>query len=154
MIIRNAIISDVKCICSLISSHAEFERMLFRSLADLYESIQQFKVADVGGDTPVGCCGLQVIWEGLGEIKSLAVDSSSAGKGIGRALVHGCIKEAKELGLKTVFTLTLEPEFFEKCGFKQISKDSLPMKVWSDCAKCSKQDHCDEIAMAFSIDEL
>ena len=48
--------------------------------------------------------------------------------------------------------LTLEPGFFEKCGFKQITKESLPMKVWSDCAKCSKQDHCDEIAMAISID--
>ncbi|MBW8017524.1 MAG: N-acetyltransferase [Planctomycetes bacterium] len=151
MKIRNAKISDVKGICSLISSHAEFERMLFRSLADLYESIQQFKVADSADGGPVGCCALQVVWEGLGEIKSLAVDGVSGGKGIGRELVNGCIDEAKVLGLKTVFTLTLEPEFFEKCGFKQISKDSLPMKVWSDCAKCSKQDHCDEIAMAFEI---
>lgn len=151
MKIRNAKISDVKGICNLISSHAEFERMLFRSLADLYENIQQFKVADDGSGEPVGCCALQVIWEELGEIKSLAVDKSFAGKGIGRSLVNGCIEEAKELGLKTVFTLTLEPEFFEKCGFKRIKMDSLPMKVWSDCAKCSKQDQCDEIALAIEI---
>ena len=151
MNIRNAKISDVKGICDLISSHAEFERMLFRSLAYLYENIQQFKVADIGDDKTSGCCALQVVWEELGEIKSLAVDSGFAGKGIGRALVSGCIDDAKELGLKTVFTLTLEPEFFEKCGFKRIRKDSLPMKVWSDCAKCSKQDHCDEIALAFEI---
>jgi amino-acid N-acetyltransferase len=150
MKIRNAKISDVKGISSLISSHAEFERMLFRSLADLYESIQQFKVAGVD-DAVVGCCALQVVWDELGEIKSLAVDGEFSGKGIGRALVNSCLDEARELGLKTVFTLTLEPEFFEKVGFKRIKKDSLPMKVWSDCAKCSKQDHCDEIAMAFEI---
>jgi len=151
MIIRNAKISDVKSICSLISSHAEYERMLFRSLAELYENIQQFKVAVTDDDKTVGCCALQVIWEDLGEIKSLAVDSSLIGKGIGRSLVYENIDAAKELGLKKVFTLTLEPEFFEKCGFKRITKDSLPMKVWSDCAKCSKQDHCDEIAMATDI---
>ncbi len=148
---RNAIISDVQSIYELIASHAEFERMLFRSHADLYESLQQFKVADVDTGSPVGCCALQVIWENLGEIKSLAVDKSFAGKGIGRALINSCIDAAREMGLKTVFTLTLEPEFFEKVGFKRINKDSLPMKVWSDCAKCSKQDHCDEIAMAYEI---
>jgi len=148
---RNAKISDIKSIYSLISSHAEYERMLFRSLADLYESIQQFKVADIGDNHTIGCCALQVIWQDLGEIKSLAVDKSFAGKGIGRTLVTSCIDAARDLGLKKVFTLTLEPEFFEKCGFERISKDTLPMKVWSDCAKCSKQDHCDEIAMAISI---
>jgi len=25
------------------------------------------------------------------------------------------------------------------------------MKVWSDCARCPKQDHCDEIAMVRSL---
>jgi amino-acid N-acetyltransferase len=150
---RNAIISDIQSIYDLIASHAEFERMLFRSHADLYESIQQFKVADLGTGSPVGCCALQVIWKDLGEIKSLAVDKSFAGKGIGRDLVNSCIDSAREIGLKMVFTLTLEPEFFEKVGFKRIEKDTLPMKVWSDCAKCSKQDHCDEIAMAYQIEK-
>jgi amino-acid N-acetyltransferase len=32
-------------------------------------------------------------------------------------------------------------------GFKVIEKDALPMKVWSDCAKCPKQQNCDEIAV-------
>jgi len=151
MKIRDAIISDAKAINSLISAHAEFERMLFRSLADIYENIQQFKVADVGSEKAVGCCALQVIWSDLAEIKSLAVDKSFSGKGIGRALVLGCIAEAKKLGLERVFTLTLEPGFFAKVGFKEVTKEKLPMKVWSDCAKCSKQDHCDEIAMVYEL---
>ena len=76
---------------------------------------------------------------------------TGAGKGIGKALVLAEIELAKELGLPRVFTLTLEPGFFKKLNFRLIEKDTLPMKVWSDCAKCSKQDHCDEIAMVYEI---
>ena len=34
-------------------------------------------------------------------------------------------------------------------SFVKVDKGSLPMKVWSDCAKCPKQDHCDETALVF-----
>jgi len=50
-----------------------------------------------------------------------------------------------------VFTLTLESGFFEKLGFKEVAKEALPMKVWSDCAKCTKQEHCDETAMIYKV---
>ena len=151
MKIRDAVISDAQAICDLISAHAEYERMLFRSLADIYETIQQFKVAEADDGRVVGCCSLQVVWRDLAEIKSLAVDKSFSGRGLGRSLVNACIERARKLGLSKVFTLTLEPKFFEKVGFKVVSKDVFPMKVWSDCAKCSKQDHCDEVALIFEI---
>lgn len=151
MEIREAKIYDAQKICDLISSHAQFERMIFRSLADIYESIQSFKVADIENRGVVGCGSLQVTWSDLAEIRSLAVDDAYRGKGIGRDLVLGCIEKAKKLGIKKVFTLTLEPAFFEKIGFKIVKKETLPMKVWSDCAKCPKQDNCDEIALIFEI---
>jgi amino-acid N-acetyltransferase len=88
-----------------------------------------------------------VLWENLAEIKSLAVDETQFGKGIGRALVLGCMDKARGLGLHAVFTLTLEPVFFEKLGFERVDRETLPMKVWSDCTNCSKQDHCDEVAL-------
>ena len=97
-----------------------------------------------------GCCALQVIWSDLAEVKSLAVQENSTGRGVGRALVEAAIKAASDLGLEEVFTLTLEPGFFEKLRFERISKERLPMKVWSDCAKCPKQDNCDEIAMVYT----
>ncbi len=53
--------------------------------------------------------------------------------------------------LEKIFTLTLEPEFFEKLGFERVPKEALPMKVWSDCAKCPKEDHCDEIALVYEL---
>lgn len=150
MEIRIAKVGDAAAIVDLISSHAELERMLFRSHAEIYESLQTFMVAEIDGKV-VGCCALSVIWADLCEVKSLAVDNEYMGKGIGRALIDAIVEKAKQLGLKKVFTLTLEPIFFEKAGFERANKASLPMKVWSDCARCSKQDHCDEIALVMNI---
>lgn len=147
MNIRDAKISDVKAIHALISSYAELDRMLFCSMADIYEKLQTFSVAEEDGSV-VGCCALEVIWSNLAEIKSLAVDQTKKEKGIGRMLVTTAIEKAVRLGLPKVFALTLEPNFFEKLGFEIVEKETLPMKVWSDCAKCSKQQNCDEIAVA------
>jgi amino-acid N-acetyltransferase len=146
MMIRDATIKDVKRIHGLINSYAETDRMLFASMSNIYENLQIFKVAELDGKV-VGCCAMKVLWEDLAEIKSLAVEKAQFGKGVGRSLVAGCMEKAKELGLKKVFTLTLEPDFFTKQGFVPVQKESLPMKVWSDCAECPKQDHCDEIAL-------
>ena len=146
MKVRIAKIPDVKAIYSLINSYAEQDKMLFRSMADIYENLQSFSVADVN-DNVVGCCALQIIWSDLAEIKSLAIDEKNTGKGAGKMLVADAIEKAGQLGIQNVFALTLEPGFFEKLGFRVIEKDELPMKVWSDCARCPKQDHCDEIAV-------
>ncbi len=146
MEIRSAKISDVKAIHALISSYAERERMLFRPMADIYEKLQAFSVAEADGCV-VGCCVLEIVWSNLAEIKSLAVDETKKEKGLGRMLVTAAIEQAIRLGVPKVFALTLEPDFFEKLGFEIVEKETLPMKVWSDCAKCPKQQNCDEIAV-------
>ncbi len=150
MEIHRAKILDVKAIHALISSYAERDRMLFCSMADIYEKLQTFSVAVVDGSV-VGCCALEVIWSNLAEIKSLAVDETKKEKGIGRMLVTAAIEQAVRLGVPKVFALTLEPDFFEKLGFKIVEKETLPMKVWSDCAKCPKQQNCDEIAVVKTV---
>ncbi len=146
MKIRTAKISDAKAIYSLINSYAERDMMLFRSMADIYENLWSFVVAELKGRV-VGCCALQIIWADLAEIKSLAVDETNTGAGIGTKLVAAAVKHARQLGLPTVFALTLTPAFFKKASFKVVKKSSLPMKVWSDCARCPKQQNCDEIAV-------
>ena len=146
MKVRSAKIADAKAIYSLINSYAERDKMLFRSMADIYENLQSFTIAELDGKV-VGCCALQIIWSDLAEIKSLAVDEANTGTGVGKMLETTAIEQAHQLGLTRIFALTLNPDFFEKLGFKVIEKDSLPMKVWSDCAKCPKQQNCDEIAV-------
>ncbi len=150
MNIRSAKILDVKGMNALISSYAERDRMLFRSIADIYENLQTFTVAEADGKV-VGCCALEVIWSDLAEIKSLAVDKANKEKGIGKMLVTAALEQATQLGVPRVFALTLEPEFFEKLGFKIVEKKTLPMKVWSDCARCPKQDNCDETAVIKNV---
>ena len=150
MNVRSAKISDAKAINALINSYAERDRMLFRSLADIYENLQTFIVAELD-DNIVGCCALEIIWADLAEIKSLAIDQIYKGKGIGRALVASAAEQAVKLGVPKVFALTLEPAFFEKSGFAIVEKEALPMKVWSDCARCPKQQNCDEIAVVKSV---
>jgi amino-acid N-acetyltransferase len=153
MDVRSAKISDAKAIHALISSYAERDRMLFRSLADIYENLQTFSVAELDGDV-VGCCALEIIWSDLAEIKSLAVDKANKEKGIGKMLVTAALEQAAGLGVPKVFALTLEPEFFEKLGFRKIEMDALPMKVWSDCARCPKQQNCDETAVLKAVSRI
>ena len=146
MKVRSAKVTDTKAVYSLINSYAERDRMLFRSMADIYKNLQAFTIAEADGNV-VGCCALEVIWSDLAEIKSLAVDETNTDKGIGKALVAAAIEQVHQLGIAKVFALTLTPDFFEKLGFKVIEKDTLPMKVWSDCARCPKQNSCDEVAV-------
>ncbi len=152
MMVRNAKISDAKVISALINCYAEHDKMLFRSLAEIYENLQTFLVAEQD-QAIVGCCALEVIWSDLAEIKSLAVSPAQKGRGIGRQLVAGALEQARRLGVPRVFALTLEPKFFERLGFNTINREDLPMKVWSDCARCPKQQHCDEVAVALALSQ-
>jgi amino-acid N-acetyltransferase len=146
MNVRSANVNDVRAIHGLINTYAERDLMLFRSMADIYTNLQTFSVAEQDGQV-VGCCALEVIWSDLAEVKSLAVDENHKGRGVGASLVNAAVEKAKTMGVPKVFGLTLKPQFFEKLGFKVVDKDELPMKVWSDCARCTKQQNCDETAV-------
>jgi len=68
--------------------------------------------------------------------------------------VEACLKEAKELGIGRVFSLTYAREFFERIGFSVIDKSSLPHKVWGDCVNCVKFPECDETAVIIDLSRL
>lgn len=141
---------DVPDIHRLITHHAELNRMLFRSHADLYEHLRDFIVAVEpvdGRDHVVGCAALELVWRDLAEIKSLAVDESCRGRGIGSQLVTETVESGRRLGLQRVFALTRERKFFENLGFQVVDRATLPHKVWTDCVRCPLQENCDEIAV-------
>ncbi|MBD3261230.1 MAG: N-acetyltransferase [Candidatus Altiarchaeales archaeon] len=148
--VAQARFEDVEQIRDLIGFYAKRGLMLPRSLNYVYEHLREH-VVEKKDDLVIGCCALHITWEKMAEIKSLAVDPRYAKKGVGAKLLKHCLKEAENLGIKKVFTLTLEPEFFKKHGFKPTPKEKLPMKIWGECALCNKYPDCDEQALITEI---
>lgn len=144
--IRSARLTDVPAIQAIVNSHAERGKMLFKNFAQLYEALRDFAVYELDGRV-VGCVAVTIIWADLAEVRSLAVAREHIGKGIGKQLVNWCIDEARRLGIRKLMSLTYEEAFFAKLGFVTVNKDTLPLKVWTDCVRCPKRDGCDEIAM-------
>lgn len=153
MMIRSAKLQDVPRIQQIINSHAELGKMLFKSYSQLYEDLRDFAVYEQDGVVE-GCVALGIIWADMAEIRSLAVDNEQRGKGIGSRLVRWCIEEARRLGIRKLMALTYEERFFSKFGFVVVNKDTLPLKVWSDCVRCPKNLACDEIAMVLELTDV
>ena len=148
---KKATLQDASQIHDLVNSYARRGLMLGRSLNYVYEKIRDFWVQRQRKKV-IGCCALNIVgWQNLAEIKSLAVDKKYQNKGIGKGLVEACLKEARSLGIKKVFVLTYEPDFFKKLGFKLISKEKLPHKIWSDCLNCPEFPGCHEEALIKTI---
>ena len=143
---RKATLQDVKDMQTLINRQAARNKMLPRSLHDLYEYLRDFFVC-TEGEKVVGVCALHITWEDLGEVRSLAVAERHRRNGIGRALVKKCLSEARKLGLRRVFSLTYCPGFFAGLGFSSVDKAELPHKVWAECIRCHQFPDCDEEAM-------
>ena len=148
--IRKALIPDVREIHRLLLDYARDGLLLSRSLAELYESLRDFYVYEADGKV-VGTAALNICWEDLAELRSLAVHPDYNGRGVGRELVQACLDEARRLGLRKVFALTYKQVFFEKLGFTVIEKSQLPHKIWGDCMKCAKFPDCDEIALSIDL---
>lgn len=130
--------------------------MLPRSLTELYEHVRDYTVLvddtvlDDGHERVLGCCALQSTWEGVAELKALAVADECQGHGWGSKLVQSALSEAEALGLDCVFALTNKMEFLQRLGFEIIDMRLLPQRVWSECVNCPKfMVACDEVAMSY-----
>ncbi len=148
--IRKAKIVDVKAMQSLINQYADTGQMLPRSLNELFEHLRDFHVFEEKGSI-IGVCALHVSWDGIAEIRSLAVQRDRMKQGIGAELVRHCLSEAAQLQIERVFVLTYQDGFFRKLGFVDVDKKELPHKIWTDCLNCIKFPDCDESALIITI---
>jgi amino-acid N-acetyltransferase len=119
LVVRPARTSDIKKIRSIVDSYADQRRLLSKETVTLYEGVQEFTIAEVNGEV-VGCGALHVLWEDLAEVRTVAVVESMQGKGIGHAILESILNKAKEIGVKKVFCLTFETNFFGSHGFNEI----------------------------------
>ncbi len=143
-------VSEGKSIQQLVNLYATEGLLIPLSLHDIYERIRGFFVYKIE-EKIVGVASLNIVWEDLAELRSMAVHSNYQHQGIGKALAMRCIDDGRDLGIKKIFLLTYKKEFFQKVGFQQVDKSELPHKVWSDCINCVKFPDCDEIAMSLTI---
>ena len=149
--VEKAKIQDVPQIHRLINYFADRDEMLARSLSEIYENIRDYFVVKQG-EQVVACAALHISWSDLAEIKSVAVAEDSQKQGSGTQLIEACLKEAKELGIASVFCLTYQPGFFERFGLSQIDKMELPRKIWTECYRCPKFPDCDEVALICNLE--
>jgi amino-acid N-acetyltransferase len=128
LVVRRARVGDARTMKTLIDSYAG-RVLLAKELVTLYESVQEFWVAELDG-TVVGCGALHVLWEDLAEVRTVAVDPALRGRGIGHALVDQLVKQARNLGLARVFVLTFETAFFARHGFVAIEGAPVSHEVY------------------------
>jgi amino-acid N-acetyltransferase len=127
--IRAAKTSDIKAIRTIIDTYSLQRRLLSKETVMLYEDVQEFFVAEKD-DTIIGCGALHVLWEDLGEVRTVAVIEDFRGQKIGHQIMNAIIERAQSLGLKRLFCLTFETEFFGKHGFKEIQGAPVEPEVY------------------------
>ena len=150
--IRRATIHDVRFIIALIKPNARKAIMLERTEDDVIQLLRDyFVVTEKKTKKIIGCVALHIYTDRLSELKALAVHPQYQGYGLGKRLVQRCIKEAKDLGVPKVFTLTYIPEFFKRLQFDLSDREQLPEKIWKDCAQCSRKNNCNEICLVYVV---
>ncbi len=120
LVVRRAKVTDVRRIKEIVDVYAG-PVLLEKTLANLFEDVTEFWVAESGGAI-VGCGALHVLWEDLGEIRTVTTDPGVQGRGIGHAVCEHLMDQARELGLHRLFVLTFEVSFFASLGFTPISE--------------------------------
>jgi amino-acid N-acetyltransferase len=120
----------VRAIKELVDGYATRNILLAKDLVTLYEDVPDFWVAESAGGRLLGCGALHVLWEDLGEVRTVAVRPDTRGQGVGRAIVAALLAAARELGLQRIFVLTFETAFFASQGFTEISEPPVPDDVY------------------------
>jgi amino-acid N-acetyltransferase len=129
--IRPAKTADVKAIRKLVDSYAAPGQMLSKETVTLYESVQEFIVAEENG-VLVGCGALHILWEDLAEVRTVAVKKELQKQGIGHQILEAIITRAREVGVGRIFCLTFQTEFFGRHGFVEIEGTPVAPDVYQE----------------------
>ncbi len=126
--IRPARKQDVPAILALTQKGVDADELVPRSRASIEKSIADFYIFEIDKN-PVACVALHVSPDhATGELACLYVGASHEHQGIGRRLMQYVESRARELGLKTLFTLSTQAfnYFQSKGGYGEGTPDDLP----------------------------
>lgn len=132
--VRGARTSDIDAIADLCGPLIESRVLLGKERVELYESVQEFAVAERAGKI-VGCGALHVMWQDLGEVRTLAVSQELQGQGIGKLILSELLDRARTLGLSRIFCLTFEVDFFAANGFEVITDTPVAPEVYAELVR-------------------
>lgn len=148
--LRPAVMSDVDGIYDLIDEASRTSTVLPRSRDSICENLRDYLVAEID-ERLVGCGALHIWGVQLAEVRSLVVDASMRGRGVGGRIVQGLVEEARRLHLQRLFVLTDSETFFFRQGFVPVDRGTLPHKVWNECILCPKFEDCGEVSLEMRI---
>jgi amino-acid N-acetyltransferase len=137
--LRPARTSDISAISDLCGPMIQSRVLLGKERVELYESVQEFMVAEDSKGQVIACGALHVMWEDLGEIRTLAVSEEHQHQGVGKQILDSLFLKAKELGLKRLFCLTFEVAFFNKNGFEQIVDTPVLPAVYAEMVRSNDE---------------
>jgi amino-acid N-acetyltransferase len=149
--VRPGRLADVPQLEALMAPYVDTGDLLPRTAHDLCRHIKDYIVAESPDGRIVGCGSLKIYSRELGELAALAVAPAYQGAGVGRALAQAIVAEARAAGLEELLALTRKPAFFLALGFLPSARERFPLKVWADCARCPRENCCDEIAVVLPL---
>lgn len=144
---KKALLSDIPAMQALVEPEIQSGVILYRSDDEIATNIRSYTLA-MEGEKLVGFCALHIHSPNLAEIRSMIIDQEYRGHNIGSTLVAKVCDEGRGLGLREVLSLTYQRAFFERLGFIEIPKESIPEhKIWADCIKCKHFPICNEVSL-------
>lgn len=133
--VRPARTSDVWAIRQLVEPLVQRRILLGKDTVVLFEAIQEFRIAEGDDGEILGCGALHVMWEDLGEVRTLAVVPEWLHRGVGHAIVDKLEADARALGLSRLFCLTFEVDFFRRHGFEPMTEDAVDPAVYAELVR-------------------
>ncbi len=132
--IRRARTSDIPAIQRLVEPLVNRRILLGKDRVVLFEAVPEFRVAEDGAGNLIGCGAVHVMWEDLGEVRTLAVSDEWLGKGVGHGILDRVESDARSYGLSRLFCLTFETGFFGRHGYEAIADDIVAPDVFTQLA--------------------
>ncbi len=138
---------DITKMIDLVEPEVASGIILARSEDEIATNIRSYTLV-FDKEELIGFSALHIHTATLAEIRSLIIAQNYRGQGVGAKLIDHLVQEAQTLGVQKVLSLTYQQQFFEKLGFVEIPKESLPEhKIWADCIKCKHFPICNEVSL-------
>jgi len=143
--------TDAEALHTLIADNLADGHLLPRHRDELAIHASRFTVAIHRGRV-IGCAELVPLSPTRAELRSLAVDATFRGRGVGSDLVADVQQRAQAAGFDELCLMTHAPLYFGQLGFSIVPHQAIPEKVATDCVRCPKLGSCGQLAMVLTLE--